>query len=240
MHTGEVRGYGYVAAVLSGSASTAPYRLYINFAVRRDYSSPAARALRRLRRAPRLLISGRTCSTSTSPCATTTHLRPHALCVDLAVHCDYSSPAARALRRPRCALRLLVFSRTRSTSTSPCTATTRLHSPGCSDLPRLRRTSGCLGASRGSSRGSSRRSLSTTLGPSSTTSPPPRVRVPRHVARLVAWLVARLVVDYFAYAVRPGASARRTARHTAHRRLLRAPQLRLAAALALLQPCRAS
>jgi hypothetical protein len=44
-------------------------------------------------------------------------------------------------------------------------------------LLRLRRVSGCLGMSRGSS---------------STTSPPPRVRVPRHVTRLV--------VDYFASA----------------------------------------
>jgi hypothetical protein len=60
----------------------------------------------------------------------------------------------------------------------------------------------------------------------------PRVRVPRDVA----WLVAPLVVDYFAYAVRPGASARRAARHAAHRRLLRASRLRLAATLALLQP----
>jgi hypothetical protein len=48
--------------------------------------------------------------------------------------------------------------------------------------------------------------------------------------------VARLVVDCFAYAARPGASARRAARHGVHRRLLRAPQLRLAATLALLQP----
>jgi hypothetical protein len=31
---------------------------------------------------------------------------------------------------------------------------------------------------------------------SSTTSPTPCDRVPRHVARLVAWLVAPLVVDY--------------------------------------------
>jgi hypothetical protein len=31
--------------------------------------------------------------------------------------------------------------------------------------------------------------------PSSTTSPPPRVRVPRHFARLVTRLVAPLVVD---------------------------------------------
>jgi hypothetical protein len=70
---------------------------------------------------------------------------------------------------------------------------------------------------------------------SSTTSPPPRVRVPRHVARLVTRLIAplvtdysasrRLVVDYFNYAARPGASARRTtrpaARRAARRRLLR-------------------
>jgi hypothetical protein len=69
---------------------------------------------------------------------------------------------------------------------------------------------------------------------SSTTSPTPRDRVPLHVARLLAWLVAPLVIDYFAYAARPGASARREARHTAHRRLLRAQRLRLAATLALL------
>jgi uncharacterized protein (DUF2267 family) len=60
---------------------------------------------------------------------------------------------------------------------------------------------------------------------SSTTLPTLRDRVPRHVARRVAWLVAPLVVDYFAYAARPGASARRAARHAtrraARRRLLR-------------------
>jgi hypothetical protein len=70
---------------------------------------------------------------------------------------------------------------------------------------------------------------------SSTTSPTPRDRVPQHVARLVAWLVAplvvdysasrRLIVDYFSYATRPGASARRATRHVARyaarRRLLR-------------------
>jgi hypothetical protein len=80
-------------------------------------------------------------------------------------------------------------------------------------LLRLCRASRCLGMSRGSSRGSSRQL-------SSTTSPTPRVRVPRHIA----WLVTRLVVDYFTYAVRPGASARRVAHHAtrrmAHRRLL--------------------
>jgi hypothetical protein len=69
-------------------------------------------------------------------------------------------------------------------------------------LLRLRRMSGCLRTSRGSS---------------STASTTPRVRVLRHVERLVA----RLVVDYFAYAARPGASARRAARHATPRRLLR-------------------
>jgi hypothetical protein len=67
---------------------------------------------------------------------------------------------------------------------------------------RLRHASGCLDMSRGSSHRSSRRT-------SSTTSHTPRVRVPRHVTRLV--------VDYIAYGTRPGASARRAAR----RRLLR-------------------
>jgi hypothetical protein len=49
-----------------------------------------------------------------------------------------------------------------------------------------------------------------------------------------------LAVDYIAYAARPGASARRTARHTARRQLLRAPRLHLAATLALLRPRHAS
>jgi hypothetical protein len=118
----------------------------------------------------------------------------------------------------------------------------------------LRRASGCLGTSRGLSR----RSSSTTpprAGSSSTTSPPPRVRVPRHVVRLVTPLVVdysassrlivdnsssrrlvvansashRIVVDYFASASRPGASARRAARHAA-RRAARSLLLRLAQA----------
>jgi hypothetical protein len=52
--------------------------------------------------------------------------------------------------------------------------------------------------------------------------------VPRHVARLVTRLVAPLVVDYsasrrlvvidyFVFAARPGASARHAARHAARR-----------------------
>jgi hypothetical protein len=66
--------------------------------------------------------------------------------------------------------------------------------------------------------------------------------MPRHVARLVTRLVAplvvdysasrRLVVDYFASATRPVASARRAARHAAsraaRRRLLRLAQARQA------------
>jgi hypothetical protein len=127
------------------------------------------------------------------------------------VHRDYSSPG-----------------HTCSTSTLSCAATTRLSTAAA--LHQLRRASGCLGTSRGPSRGSSRRSSSTTLpraGSLSTTSPPPRVRVPQHVARLVTRLVAplvvdysasrRLVVDYFASAARLGASARRAARHAASR-----------------------
>jgi hypothetical protein len=73
----------------------------------------------------------------------------------------------------------------------------------------LRRTSGCLGTSRGLSPGSL-----------STTSHTPHVRVPWHVAWLITRLVAPLVVDYFDYVARPGASARRTDCHPARRRLL--------------------
>jgi hypothetical protein len=50
---------------------------------------------------------------------------------------------------------------------------------------------------------------------SSITSPPPRIRVPWHIARLVMRLIAPLVVDYFASAACPGASARRAACHAA-------------------------
>jgi hypothetical protein len=62
--------------------------------------------------------------------------------------------------------------------------------------------------------------------------------VPRHVARLIARLVAplvidysassRLIVDYFAFVARPAASAHHAARHVAlhvtRRRLLRLAQ----------------
>jgi hypothetical protein len=110
-------------------------------------------------------------------------------------------------------------------------------------LLHLRRASGYLGTSRGLPHGSSRRSSSTTRPracSSLPTSPPPRVRVPRHVARLATRLVAplvvdysasrMLVVDYFTSAARLGNSARRAARHAARRatrrRLLRLAQAR--------------
>jgi hypothetical protein len=76
------------------------------------------------------------------------------------------------------------------------------HLAAATDILRLRRATKCLGTSRGSL---------------STTSPTQRVRVPRLVVRPVARLVAPLLVEYFEYATRPGASARRAAR----RRLLR-------------------
>jgi hypothetical protein len=69
-----------------------------------------------------------------------------------------------------------------------------------------------------------------------TTLPPPRVRVPRHVARLVTRLIVplvvdysascRLVIDYFASATHPGASARHTAHRAARHRLLCLAQAR--------------
>jgi hypothetical protein len=98
-------------------------------------------------------------------------------------------------------------------------------------LLRLCHVSGCLGTSRGLSRVSSS-TTSLRAGSSSTTSPPPRIRVPQHITRLVVRLIVdyfasrRLVIDYFAYATRPRASARRAARQTACRRLLRLEQAR--------------
>jgi hypothetical protein len=82
--------------------------------------------------------------------------------------------------------------------TSGCFDTSRSSPRARRRLLHLRRTSECLGMSHGSSRGSSCRSSLTNppcAGSSSTTSPPLRVWVPRHVTRLVTRLVAPLVVD---------------------------------------------
>jgi hypothetical protein len=93
-------------------------------------------------------------------------------------------------------------------------------------LLHLLRSSGCFGSSRGLSRDSSS-TTSPRAGSSSTTSPTPQVRVPRHVAGLVTRLVIdystsrRIVVDCFNYDARPVALARRAARHVARCRLLR-------------------
>jgi hypothetical protein len=81
------------------------------------------------------------------------------------------------------------------------------HRATCRRLFRLRRAFGCLDTSRDSSRRSS-----------STTSPTPCIRLPRHVAQLV--------VDYFTYATRPVASARRASCHVTRRQLLRLAQAR--------------
>jgi hypothetical protein len=159
-------------------------------------------ALLQQRRAPRLLVS-----------------RSHRLYFSYAVRRDYSSSRLHRLYYAY-AVHLDASSR-RSTSRQTvalalavclviplCVVTTRL--VVATDTLRLRRASGCLGTSHGLSCGSSRRL-------SSTTSTTPRVRVPRHVARLVTWLIAPLIIDYFAYAARPGASARHATRHAAHR-----------------------
>jgi hypothetical protein len=207
---------------LSTTASTTRlHRLYINLAVCRDYSvrcrsacCPVALALLQIHRALRQLAPGRIGSTSIVPFTATTCL-----------------PTATALPQPRHTSGCLGSSRGSSSTTSP---TPRIRvpqhiawlvtrsvvdyfayaaRPGASSrhtarrrLLRPHRASGCLGTSRDSSRGSS-----------STTSPTPRVRVSRHVARLVT----RTVINYFTHAARPGASARRAARHAARRRLLR-------------------
>jgi hypothetical protein len=75
-------------------------------------------------------------------------------------------------------------------------------------LLRLRCASGCLGTLRDSL---------------STSSPTPCVRAPRHVVRLVVdYFASRsLIVDYFAFAAHPGASAYRAAHRVARHRLLR-------------------
>jgi hypothetical protein len=165
-------------------------------------------------------------STSTMSCTTTTRVWPQRLYINYVVHHRLTSHQSVALALAVCPVIPL------------CVVTTRL--AAATDILRLRRASGCLGTSRGSSRGSSRRSSSTTppragsssttprhAGSSLTTSPPPRVRVPRHVARLVMPLVAllvvdysashRLVIDYSASAAHPGASSCRTACHEARR-----------------------
>jgi hypothetical protein len=186
--------------------------------MRRDYSSPSCMS-----------------STSTTPCAATTRLpaastlhQPHRTSGASAPRAGLLSTTSPTLhvRVPRHVARLIVDNFASRGSSLNTLRTPRVRvprhvarlvvdyfayaaRPGASArraahrrLLRVHHASGCLGTSHGTSRGSS-----------STTSPTPRVRVPQ--------LVARLVIDYFAYAARLDASARRTARHAALRRLLR-------------------
>jgi hypothetical protein len=231
-------------------------RLFVNYSVRREYLSlghtdststtpctatthlPVARVLHQLCRAPRLLVSQlhglylTHCLTArllvgraSGHCVSRRDYSSsglHQLCCAYVVHPD--APSRCSTSRQSVALALAVC------PVIPlCVVTT--HLTAAMNILRLRHTSGCLGMSRGSS---------------STTSPTPRVRVPRHVARLVVdyfasaahsgasaccvarrrlLCLARLVVDYFTYAARPGASAHHAARNAtrraARRRLLR-------------------
>jgi hypothetical protein len=148
-------------------------------------------------------------STSTLLCVATTPcaaawlvVRSHCLYFKYTVRCDYSLPAASALRQLCRSSRLLVCRLQRLYLNHVARPDASARRAARRRLLRPRHASGCLSTSRGSSR-----------GPSSTTLPTPRVRVPRHVTRLV--------VDYFAHATRPGASARHATRHAARRRLLR-------------------
>jgi hypothetical protein len=235
-------------STVSCAATTWPHRFYCTYAVHPDASSRRSTFCRsvalafavrpvttsrgattchldctgstthmpciRTRRLDAPLLVGR--SHWLSLCARSLHLVAHRLYCAYVVHPD--APSRRSTSRRSVALALAVC------PVIPlCVMTTCL--AAAMDILCLHRVTMCLGTSRSSS---------------STTSPTPRVRVPRHVTWLVTWLVVnyftsrRLVVDYFAYAARPGASTRRAARHVAHRRLLRALRLRLVATLALL------
>jgi hypothetical protein len=166
-------------------------------------------------------------STSTSPCAVTTRLRPHALYVNLVVHREYSSSLYRLQRSTSSSPRVRVPRHVARLVMRLVVLLVVDYSASCRLVVDYFTSAARVGAS---TRHAAHRSSSTTpprAGSSSTTSPPPRVRVPRHVAWLVARLVtplvvdySGLVVDYFASAARPGASARRVARRATRRRLL--------------------
>jgi hypothetical protein len=177
-----------------------PQELYVNLVVRRDYSSPAPRALRQPRRAPRVLVSTLPTAATTSPTPRVRMPRHVARLVTRLVAplvVDNSASRRLVVEYFASAARPGASARQAARHAARRTARRRLLrlAQARRRLLLLRRASGCLGTSRGTSRGSSRRSSSTTpprAGSSSTTSPPPRVRVPRHVARLVTLLF----VDY--------------------------------------------
>jgi hypothetical protein len=141
----------------------------------------ARHRLLRLRRASGCLGTSRGSSrVSSSTTSTTPHVR---LLRHVARHVDYF-----ASRRLIVDYFTYAAHQVASTRRAACRVThrrpLRLTHARC-QLLRLRRTSGCLGTSRGSSCGSSS-TTSPRAGSSSTTSPMPRVRLLRHVARLVA------------------------------------------------------
>jgi hypothetical protein len=152
----------------------------------------------------------------TSGCLSRSRGLSRRLVVDCFAYLARPGAGARRAARLAARRRLLRLRRTSGCLGKPARLVAQAHRR----VLHLRRASGCFSTSRGSSRGQSHRS-------SWTTSPPPLVRVPRHIARLVTRLLVdyfdsrRLVVDCFAYAARPGASARRAARLAARRRLLR-------------------
>jgi hypothetical protein len=155
----------------------------------------ARRRLHRLRRASRCLSTSRGSSSATSPRAgspSTTLPRAGSY---------VTRPGASAPRAARC--RLLRAPRLRLAATVALlqprrapgclgtsrgsSSTTSRHAGSSSTSSPLRRAPECLGTSRGSSSTTSPRASS-----SSTTLPTPRVRVPRHIVRLVS----PLVIDY--------------------------------------------
>jgi hypothetical protein len=155
---------------------------------------------------------GSSLTTSTTPCVRVPHTRGSSR--DSSRRSSSTSSPTTHVRVPRhvarLVTRLVVDYFTYAARPRASARRADRHAARCR-LLRLRRASRCLSSLCDSSLTTSPRA-----GSSSTTSPTPRVRVPRHVARLVT----RLVVDYFGYATRPGASARRAARHVARRRLL--------------------
>jgi hypothetical protein len=182
LYTSHAMHREYSSPGCTGSTSTVPsasrllvtrlQRLYINYAARPGASArrtarhaarrAARRRLFRLCRASGCL--GTSCgSSSTTSTTLRVQVPRHIARLVTPLVADYFDYVAHPGASARHAAR----------HAARCTAHHR--------LLRLRRASGCLGTSCGSSRRSS-----------STTSPTPHVRVPRHVARLIT----RLVVDY--------------------------------------------
>jgi hypothetical protein len=216
MHPEDVRKYNcfnivvchdYITSVRISSTSTS----ILSCAVTTRH--PAARALCQPRRTPRVLVSWsqRLYLNYTARPGASAHraarrrllrLRRASGCLGSSRGPSLTASPTLCVRVPRLVARLIVdyFAHVARPGASARRAAHRrllcLHcASGCLGscaarrrLLRLHRAFGCLGSSHGSS---------------STTSLTSRVRVPQ----LVAWLV----VDYFAYVARPGASARRAA-----------------------------